>query len=277
MRNERLEQSIRQLQLPIPYNTEPEAYDAVFSALSRGRSLDANDAAIELADAIAEWSEDGDIPNVVKVAVKAGLALNRDAYGLTAGKYFAAYKKLRAGGTKTRSPLSHQTAVLLLSRTRLIGYLITELQFSCTQVAIYFRSAESSLFVSYEAVQVIASALKIRPALDPFKAAELLPEADQDRASSIFTDSDLDESCVIAAEKSALWTPAHFEELKSVLRMIVRGVEAGQAENWAYIQILHWCLTVIEFYDHPASYLYEFQPRSGLWRPCHGQVAKSVG
>lgn len=257
-------QVVRGLQLPVPYGHDEKVYEAVNSALSTGAEETLDDVALALSDAMDEWAETGRVSKTVKTAVSAGLELFTDKYAVSEESYFKAYEKLRGGNKRDFRAVSHETAVRLLSRTRAIGYLVTEERYSCSQVALTLAATEKSLDVSYKAVQAITQALGVTPALDEEVAGKKLHESDKERAQMLFSDSDVAESCTVAAEQIGVLAPDSVQLVEDSLATMVEAPQTRNDAQWSYFQILQWCITPLEFYDHPASHLYEFKPRSDL-------------
>jgi hypothetical protein len=257
-------QVVRGLQLPVPYGHDHEVYNAVHDALSTGNEKTPDDVALALSDGIEEWSLTGKPAKYIKTAVRAALSLFNDDYAVSDEAYFKAYGKLRGGNKRDFRAVPHETAIRLLSRTRTIGYLVAQERYSCSQVALTLAATEKSLTVSYKAVQAITDALGVTPALDENAAGKSLRETDSARAELIFADSDARESCTVAAEHIASLAPGTTRHVEDSLVTMLEAPQTRKDAQWSYLQILHWCITPLEFYDHPASFLYEFSPRSNL-------------
>ncbi len=257
-------QVVRSLQLPVPYGHDNDVYHAVNDALSTGSENTPDDVALALSDGIEEWSQTGKPPKYVRTAVRATLSLFNDTYAVNDEAYFKTYSKLREGNKRDFRAVPHETAIRLLSRTRTIGYLVDQERYSCSQIALTLAATEKSLTVSYKAVQAITGALGVTPALDESAAGKSLRETDSDRAKLIFADSDDRESCTVAAEHIGVLAPDAMRHVEDSLVTMLEAPQTRKDAQWSYFQILHWCITPLEFYDHPASFLYEFSPRSNL-------------
>jgi len=130
---------------------------------------------------------------------------------------------------------------------------------SCTQISRLFRSLERTLDVPYQAIGVVARALGYLPTLDAKAAGPLLREEDSRLAAVLFPDSNLQDTCEIAGQEALRIIPELDMEL--LLKTLCR-VDKHLGETfWPYLQILHFCCVPLEFYDHTASFLYEFNPR----------------
>lgn len=265
MIDQELHLAIRELQLPTRLEDDSHIYQAIWMNISHNGSGEPSDVAIDLKEAIAEWSEKGgNPPQIVVEAIEAGLTYydDEDSLPMDYEGYIEAYKSIRKGHKRDWRGLDHSTAVHLLSRTRLISYLISVEHFSTSQVKRYFEATESSLSVPYKAIQCIAKELGIKPELDLVNLVPSMWKIDRERAKNIFADAELIESCDIAADYISRWDAGSRVALQRYLKtMVDEGVYANEI-SWPYFQILHWCTTPLEFYDHPASYLYEFGPRS---------------
>lgn len=263
-------QVVRGLQLPVPLGHDEAVFAAVYSALTVGKEEPSEDVAYALSDAIGVWAEIQDWngnpkpPRVVSAAVDAGLSLFTDEYAVDSAAYFKAYAAMRRGNNRDFRAVSHETAVRLLSRTRTIGYLITQERYSCTQVAHTLGATEKALDVSYKAVQAITNALGVTPQLDKQLVLVELHEQDSTLSELLFPDSDEIESCEIAGDTLDVLDPAEAQFVKDALVTMVNAPKSRSDAEWSYFQMFQWCLTIVEFYDHPASYLYEFNPRGDL-------------
>ena len=257
-------QAVRRLQLPIPYGTDNLIYEAVYHALATKNEKSSDAIALALLDGLEEWTTASNCPKIVRTAITAGLELFSDEFAVSENDYFKAYSKLRGGNKRDFRSVAHETAIRLLSRTRTIGYLVAREKYSCSQIALTLAATEKSLSISYKAVQAITSALNITPALDETIAGKALRRSDSDRAMLLFSDSDVKESCAIAAEQIGVLAPDSVELVTKSLNTMIDAPKTRKDARWSYFQILHWCTTPLEFYDHPASFLYEFSPRSNL-------------
>lgn len=246
-----------ELQLPLDPGHDAAATEAIRAIRTAGVPSE-QDLAILLGEGLDDWQAE-DFPNpLVQQVLGVALGVGADDFGAIDGKqYVSLYTRLRTG-TADAVGLSHIVARRLLSRTSLIAHLLYAERLSCSQIARLLHATESRLEVPANAVQVIASALRLKPTLDRQHAGPDLWAADQRRAMEYFPDSDLVESCEVAGREIARWAPE--DDAGSMLLRLSRASE-DKEPTWPYLQILHWCSTALEFYDHPASYLYEFAPR----------------
>ncbi|WP_139230679.1 MULTISPECIES: hypothetical protein [unclassified Leifsonia] len=259
--------------MPLDTALESEAVDAV-RALAPRFAVNEDDLVILLDQALRDWSAYGVVAPVLRDSVAEALQVGADSFGaINGGTYFALYKRLRAG-TDDAVGLSHTLARRLLSRTSLIAHLLSAERLSCSQIARLLHSTENSLSVPHAAVQVIARALSLLPALDAAEVGDDLWRTDQERALTLFPDSNLVETCEVTGLEAAKWAP---EANTAELLITLCRANAAEEIRWPYLQILHWCTTALEFYDHPASYLYEFGPRGAIGIALFGRYPTVTG
>lgn len=249
-----------ELQLPLDQGHDTTAVNAIRTLRTTGIPSE-QDLAILLGEGLDDWEAQGSPNDLVQQVIGIALGAGADDFGAIDGRqYLSLYLRLRTG-TADAVGLSHIVARRLLSRTSLIAHLLHAERLSCSQIARLLHATESRLEVPGNAVQVIANTLRLKPTLNRQHAGPDLWAADQRRAMEYFPDSDLVESCEVAGREIARWAPE--DDAGAVLIRLSRASEAKQL-TWPYLQILHWCTTALEFYDHPASYLYEFGPRGAV-------------
>jgi hypothetical protein len=262
---ELLAQVINALQLPLAPHAEEEVHDSI-EALGVNLGFSADDFALVLKDELEDWGRTGTPAENLRAAVDAALGHTPEVLDSVDGRsYFAMYTKLRSGAGDIAG-LSHPVVRRLLSRASLIAHLLGEERFSCSQIARLLHATEGSLDVSYGSVTFIARELKLLPALNSADVGDKLWEADLSLSLTLFPDSTLEETSQIATEAVETWLPEM--DMEELLNRLSKASVPGTEPTWPYLQILHWCLTPIEVYDHPASYLYEFAPR--------GQIATAL-
>lgn len=244
----------------------PSHYQAAARSISQCSDFaefSPEDTALLLASRTAEWAANGTAAPELISAFDTALHFVPDVIDSLSGRTYVQLHGRLMKGTSDTAGLSHVTARRLLSRTALIAHLLREEYFSCTQVARVIGFTEESLQVPYGSIQVIARSLGVLPRID--LEASTLWGKDQSLSSLLFPDSSPLESIDAAAESITEWMP----ELDARTLLISLSGEGKTPEPfWPYLQMLHWCLTPIEFYDHPVSFLYEFSPR--------GQTAVSI-
>ena len=258
MTSVRLAQIVRSWELPLDRRSEKEAIASV-AALPLAARADESEFQLKLEIATEEWLEQARAAPILVDAFDVALEhTSTELVSLTAQAYIQLHSQLtEQKGDAAR--LSNSMARRLLSRSSLIVYLLKYENFSCSQVARLLSETEKSLRISYHSVVAIARKLNVLPALSLPEAGDDLWLSDSELSLMLFPDSSIAESCSIAGDQIAIWTPEC--DVASLLQRLVRSVDNDQEQFWPYLQMLHWCLLPLEFYDHPVSYLYEFAPR----------------
>lgn len=253
-----LSQEVRALLLPI----ERTAHDSVMQALESyadTQGFTSDDLAIVLREDLDAWAQQGEVSSTLRSVIDVALKFTPDVLrAVNARSYLGMYTKLRARSNDVAG-LTHAVARDLLSRAGLIGHLLKEERFSCTQVARLLASTDAALDVSHGSIAVIARALKLLPTLPSGPEYAALWQRDRNLSSDLFPDSTAEETIEIAAEVLQPWIREH--PVADLLKSLCRSEASTVDPVWPYLQILHWCLTPLEYFDHPASYLYEFRPR----------------
>lgn len=253
-----LAQVVHSWELPLAIGKEAAALEAV-ARLGSASGLEPDDFALILKEATERWQAAGTIDPQLRRAVNEALKFTPDVLDeVDAKTYFEMYQRLR-DGTNDVASLTHSVARRLLSRASLVAHLLGEERFSCSQVARLLAATEASLDVPHGAVSVIARKLGRLPALQRDAAGQELWDSDQALSLALFPDSSVKETNTIAGDETNTWLPE--VDVESLLRRLSKSDQPGEEPFWPYVQMLHWCLVPIEFYDHPASYLYEFAPR----------------
>lgn len=253
-----LAQVVNSWELPLAIENEAASIDAV-ADLGTARGLGPEDYALILEEATEHWQTTGVANAQLRNAVNQALQFTpRVLDSVDAKAYFEMYDRLREGGGDVAS-LSHSVSRRLLSRASLVAHLLGEERFSCSQVARLLAYTEASLDVPHGAISVIARKLGLLPALNRNSVGQDLWDSDHHLSLELFPDSTVEETNDIAGEASRAWLPEADVEL--LLQKLCRSDQVDQEPFWPYLQMLHWCLTPIEYFDHPASYLYEFAPR----------------
>jgi len=253
-----LAQLVHRWELPIALEHEQMALKAV-EAEGSAQGFRPDDYALVLGEATDTWITTGAVAPLLRDAVDRVLCFTPAVLDeVDARAYFEMHRRLR-DGTGDVASLTHSLASRLLSRASLIAHLLGAERASCSQVARLLAATETSLDVPHGAIAMIARKLRLLPALDRETAGQDLWESDQALALKLFPDSTVAETCIIAGGETVAWLPE--VDLAHLLSKLGRSEDPGDEPFWPYLQMLHWCLTPIEFYDHPASHLYEFAPR----------------
>ncbi len=238
------------------------AHDDVVAALAdfgRIKGLSPEDLALVLQEGLEAWELSGNVGDVLRDALNVALRSTPDVLERVDGPaYLRMYTRLRTRSGDVAG-LTHSLARDLLSRSALIAHLLKEERLSCSQIARLLASTDTKLDVSYGSIAVVARELGMLPELPRGSGYEDLWNRDRDLSLHLFPDSSVEETNQIAAEAVEAWV----QEV-DVLNLLgcLNPFQSEAAEpSWPYLQILHWCLTPLEYFDHPASYLYEFKPR----------------
>ena len=197
---------IRRWHLPIDPSQEYNAVEFIVQE-AQAADLRMEDLVLLLEEQTEVWEATGRIGRELKITVEHALRFTPSILAsIDAKSFFAMYKKLRKG-TGDVASLPHTVASRLLSRAPLIGHLLEEERFSCSQIARLLAATDKSLNVSYGAVAVIARELGMLPRLDPDQSRRVLQEDDRDVSVALFPDSSRDESNEIAATELEFWLP----------------------------------------------------------------------
>ncbi|ALE91169.1 hypothetical protein AOC05_00325 [Arthrobacter alpinus] len=270
-----LTEAISSLQFPVDRASETAVVAAVEQHLT-ACSISPGDGALLILESLDQWNQTG-VPSsllkkIVPIALTAGL--EGDLGSLLPANYFVIFGKLLAG-TADWNGLPHTTARRLISRLPLLNHLLVEENMSCSQVSKLLKALETSLDVPYQAVGVIARSLGHFPSLSSNLAGDELWNADASFALSLFPDSDTLGACDIAGKEAEKYLPE--TDVAHLLRQLSQVLIPTGPINWPYLQILHFCCVPLEFFDHPASYLYEFAPRGQIAMQLFARYPASTG
>ena len=244
-----LARALRSLQLPL----DPEA-EHTASALAHDTLAGAGIPTAEQADAVAAdaaaWEQSGQPPRRLKQLIEAVLheCAGTEGAAVAAG-YFRAHRHLRE-----RGELDFGAASKLLSAARLIVHLLRSERMSCAQAARVLSAPFQDLTYNWEQIRSLASRLEVPiPELSP---EDVQRTFDRDRVEHVgrFADSTAEVELALLVEAAQrLGFPG------DALALLER--VGGPAFDAAVMVLLHFMLTVCEFYDHPLTVMYEFRPR----------------
>ena len=167
--------------------------------------------------------------------------------------------------------LPFNKALAFLSHARLADELATKEQMSAAQISRVLSSRDSRVEFSWQVVEMMLAALGIQPSLDLNDVMSIF-EQDKERESLVFADAD--EATVaemVGRAASELGFPGDLQDL------LMQLAPTNEEPIGPYLQILHWAAMIAEFYDHPISWPYEFNPRGDvanwLFRQYPGRLA----
>lgn len=250
------------LQLPLRPSEEDEAFQRLVSQVPDGFE-DFGDYCLAVIEDFDHWCVTDQCSKWLDGAVSVLLTGTEvDSLGIDGKVYFQLHRKLCRGGKRDWRGLDHQTARRLLSRSTFVHQMLSDEQMSASQIARLFAALESSLDVSYKAIQVLARQFGILPEITSRQLHDSIWPRDSKRALNLFTDVSIEESCVLCGEILERWFAD--TSLPNYLGLLTAGLRRGEATSWPYLQILHWCCVPLELFDHPPSHLYEFNARGKI-------------
>ena len=166
-----------------------------------------------------------------------------------ANGYFEAHRRLIDAGE-----LSFAEAQELLSNARLVIHLMTHERMSCAQVARVLSAPIQGTEYNWEQVRSIAKSMDMsEPSLSADHVQETLSR-DRDEQVARFADGTADVDLELVADASRSLGLSD-EDIALIAQL------ADPEFEPAVMILLHFMLTVCEFFDHPLSVMYEFSPR----------------
>lgn len=244
-----IERALRSLHLPLDPSLELTSV-----AVAEDRLDDSGVPAAERAAAIAadvqEWARAARPPRRLQRLVRAILRRCAGSSGeALANGYFEAHQKLVDAGE-----LSFAEAQELLSNARLVIHLMTYERMSCAQVARVLSAPIHGTEYNWEQVRSIAKSMDMsEPSLSAGHVQEILSR-DRDEQVARFADGTADVDLELVADASRSLGLSD-DDIALIAQLAEPEFEP------AVMILLHFMLTVCEFYDHPLSVMYEFSPR----------------
>lgn len=256
---QRIKSAVKLLQLPITEDEINQGVTKLIDSISTdiyGREIDY---AYQLETSFSTWNESGQPDSVLKDAVKLLLEstkISERGEGFSSNEYFKLFRDLLPEQKAIDGSLSLQTMRRVLSQSLFITSMFIDEEMSCSQVSRVLSSFESR-YIPSEASSKVASAFRIKPSVSKDEVRAII-QTDRENAEKNFPDAHLSESYQICEQLCQLWVPelTIITELKNLSHPELRA-----NSYYPYIQILHWATLVVEKYDHPVTYLYEFSPR----------------
>jgi len=144
---------------------------------------------------------------------------------------------------------------LLLSELLFIKDMAERYQMSSSKIRAILVNQDSRLSdVTVKDISTVLTELGFSMSISPTCIMQMM-RSDQEASYSIFADAELDDSLLILDEiGEMLGYPSSVSAAIEVIRL--------DDSNLKYVQMLHYQLAILEWYDHPLVNLYEFSPRS---------------
>ncbi len=244
-----IERALRSLHLPLDPGLEPTSAAVAEDRLGESGVPAAERAATIAAD-VQEWRSAARPPERLKQLVEAILRRCAGSSGEDlADGYFEAHQKLIDTGE-----LSFDEAQELLSNARLVIHLMTHERMSCAQVARVLSAPIHGTEYNWEQVRSIAKSMDVsEPSLSADDIQKIL-RRDRDEQVARFADGTADVDIELVADASR--SLGLSDDDTALIAQL-----ADPEFEPAVMILLHFMLTVCEFYDHPLSVMYEFSPR----------------
>ncbi len=178
-----------------------------------------------------------------------------------AAEYFAIYEEVLV----CKHGLDRRQALGTIAHTRLIIRMAVDDIASSAQISRVISAVSSESQVSWRVIRDILGRLRLNKGLS-LHEVEALIRHDSEIELARFADADI---CVARDSVAAAARQLGFQgNLGELLRSLYPDSGDGHPQHPPYLQILHYQCVISEFFDHAATYIYEFSPR--------GIVAKSV-
>lgn len=251
--------SFRTLLLPIDPALEDDALDAAIRALD-GQGITREDQPEHIRASHAAWRARQPLAAGISAAITAALHEGNDDLGARfATNYFAFHEET----LQRRHLYSFEQATSFLSHLRLAVQLAAQESMSAAQIAKILDARDHRVGFGWRAVRDVLRALGYRFELSQ-EAVEALFERDLELEETLFADADFyDAAGIVGIAGNELGFPGDLEAL--LLRLF--SPEPVGLRHGPYLQILHYVVSVAEFYDHALKVVYEFAPRGqvALW------------
>lgn len=171
--------------------------------------------------------------------------------------------------------MSHEEAVTFLSHSFLIIHLALEEKLSAAQIASLLAQRDQRANFSRQSIASALETLNLRAELSLKQVKSLyLRDASQELAS--FADADL----FTAAELISLAGErlGYQGDLLSALRTLASSADLDYSNPpyTPYLQILHYQCSIVEYFDHAVTDLYEFSPRGTAGNWLHSRYPDSI-
>jgi hypothetical protein len=252
--NDEMTRLVRSLNLPIEPSSLADGVVAATVTLDR-HGHRGQDAVDQLNLDISTWISGGECTELLADVIAACIAA---AGGPDVRRLFARSYTSLIDRHSTRFGLTRTEARMLLGRARFFVLLASE-GMSASQISRLQRSLEPLVDPPWRLIQDITAGSGLRPTVSPGEMSQLW-EADAERARNLFPDGDYLDACTAAAEACEALGP--LVSLKSELAALLSNGDVQiTAPPIHYLQILHFALSPLEWFDHCPTMLYEFAPR----------------
>lgn len=246
-----IREAVRELLLPVAPQREDSVLLAVRGVLQQ-EGVDDVDGPEYIRLELDRCRQADSIDGPLKSMVESALAAGDDRFGaLLSARYVDVHDRLRG----EEFSLNFLEASALLSHGRVIALLASEESMSAAQIARVLEARDRRAVFGWRPVQKVLERLGLAPSVSVSQVQELYGR-DEVQEEAFLADAD---AVVSRALLGSVADQLGFaDDLPSLLRELYR---EGGATFWPYLQILHYQCVIVEFYDHPASVLYEFKPR----------------
>lgn len=259
-----LQRAIRALQLPLEPASETRAASVAQDVLLAHR-IARDEHANAVASDLRSWELTGKPTSLLKKLVGELLLQCGGMPGeALASGFFKVHRRITDGGD-----LDFASARRLLSNARLVAHLMEHERMSCAQVARVLSAHRRGAPYNWEQVATLARCLNVpMPTLSPEQVQSVI-ETDRAEQVARFADSTAEvELQLIADAAKTLGLP---EDAQATFMHLI-----DPRFDPAVTILLHFALTVCEFYDHPPSVLYEFRPRGSAFKALQQQNLQYV-
>ncbi|MDA8210197.1 MAG: hypothetical protein M0Z92_14520 [Actinomycetota bacterium] len=158
------------------------------------------------------------------------------------------------------------TAFSLISESGLVLRLAIELRMSSAGIAEMLGARGQASRWPWQAIQSLLKSCGHELSLGPPEISEdhpvrLLWEAEGQEVDEAFADAGLEEAIAIVARHAA--ELGMHDDVASLLATFFNNQD-GEPQHEPYLQVLHFQMVIAEFFDHPLTNAYEFNPRGKI-------------
>jgi hypothetical protein len=243
---------LRTLLLPIDLKLETLCIQAMIDYLNLVAGETIEEHSIWLEAQVNIWDESGEATSQLTRLVKELLLAGNESYSeLISENYFNAHVEL-----VNNQLVPSELARSFLSHLLFITRLADEERMSCAQISKILDAMNPSAGFGRRSVEAIFKKMKMAPAITISNISDLF-ETDKALTPEIFGDETLNE-CALTVTNVA-YSLGFKEDLGKYLSALLIPEEVDKFT--AYVQILHYQCSILEYYDHHVKDFYEFSPR----------------